>query len=112
MSKTKEELELAVKIAQTALNEANAALEAFETSAENNVFESIDLACYHLEDVMRDRAFQDCQGAYNCGDDNYTQEFIVDGIHYLARIDVEYDRHDKTYYFIEECKFSYTKIEG
>ena len=53
-------------------------------------------------------AFEDCEGAGNCGMDKYTQEFIVGDMHYIATLTVEYNRHDKTYYYIDETDFTVT----
>jgi len=108
---TKETLQQAVKDAQEALNAAQSALYAFETSAENNVFESIKAACRKLETTLLDRAHEDCEGSYNCGDEEYTQEFIVDSVKYIASLKCEYNRHDKTYYYVDGHKFSYKIAE-
>lgn len=108
---TKETLELAVNEARKALQAAEKALYDFNTSAENNVFPSVEAAEDELEDVLHKRAFQDCQGAYNCGDSEYRQEFFVDGIKYVAIYEVEYNRHDKMYYYIDGDKFRIEKVD-
>ena len=71
---TKEELAAAVAAAKAALATAESALKAFDTSPENNVFATLEEAEGVLEDRMRDWAFRDCEGAHNCGADEYTQE--------------------------------------
>ena len=109
---TKEELAAAVAAAKAALVNAESALEAFDTSPENNVFATLEEAEGVLEDRMRDWAFRDCEGAHNCGADEYTQEFIVDGKHYMATAKFEYNRHDKMYYYIYGCDFSIAPIEA
>lgn len=96
-----------VKVAQIALEKANMALEIFKQTPQNNVFESVDKACSVLEQRLTDQAFADCEGAHNCGSPEYHQEFIVDGIHYIATLKCEYNRHDKTYYFIDGSIFTY-----
>jgi hypothetical protein len=108
---TKETLELAVKEARKALDAAEKALYDFNSSAENNVFDSLEDARDKLEDELRDMAFEDCQGAHNCGDSEYRQEFFVDGVKYVAICEVEYDRHDKTYYYIYGHKFRIEKVD-
>jgi len=64
---------------------------------------------------LRAKAREDCEGAYNwaynCGLDEYTQEFIVGSTKYLGTAKFEYNRHDKTYYYIERCTFSHKEIE-
>lgn len=109
-NRTKENLEASVKEARAALQSAEKDLAEFIASAENNVFGSVEEASGVLEDRLRDQAFNDCEGAGNCGADKYTQEFIVDGKHYLATLSVEYNRHDKTYYYIDESEFTVTEI--
>jgi hypothetical protein len=108
---TKEELQAAVKAAETQLTEAQAALEQWDSLAENNVFETLEKALSTIEDKLRSKASDDCEGAYNCGLDEYSQEFIVGGTKYLATAKFEYNRHDKTYYYIDGCTFSHKEIE-
>lgn len=102
---TKEELTQLVVAAKAALAVAEANLEVFDTLPENNVFSSVLDAEMELEDRLRDQAFRDCEGAHNCGDDEYKQEFIVDGKHYLFTASFEYNRHDKMYYYIDGSDF-------
>lgn len=102
---TKENLQANVASAKNALAAAVLALEEFECLPENNVFASLE-AAEALEDTLRDRARADCEGSYNLGNPSYEQEFIVDGKHHVAKIDVEYNRHDKTYYYIDSATFS------
>jgi len=109
---TRADLVQAVNEARATLEAAENALYSFETLAENNVFSSLEEAEGKLEDELHERAFEDCQGAYNRGDDQYTQEFMVDGVKYLAVYDVEYNRHDKTYYYIDGHKFSIKKVDA
>lgn len=107
---TKEELTLSVKTAQAALDAAKSALEAFESSPENHAYDSLDRAKEELYDYLRDKACEDCEGSYNCGSDEYEQEFSVSGERYLATLEVEYNRHDKTYYYVEEATLKVEKL--
>lgn len=104
---THEELKATVNAAHKGWLEAQQALNDFEALAENNIFESIEKAGA-LEDVLKGRAYEDCEGAGNCGAPIYEQEFMVDGVVYVATLEVEYNRHDKTYYYIDSSEF---KIE-
>jgi hypothetical protein len=104
---TREELTAAIAVAQAKLTEAKGALAAFEAKAENNVFETIEKAAYKVEAMLESRAHQDCEGSHNCGRDEYTQEFMVAGVKYIGTLKVEYNRHDKTYYYIDGTDFSY-----
>lgn len=98
---TIEELKSNVENANLALEAARKALNEFEESPENNVFKTVDEAHSVLFDRLRDQAFNDCEGAYNVGQPEYRQEFIVDGKHYVAIAKFEYNRHDKMYYYID-----------
>ena len=102
---TKTELTQAVKDAQAQLSAAQAALDAWETLPENNIFGSPDDAAA-LEDVLLGRASADCEGSYNCGSPEYTQECLIDGVLYVAKLTCEYNRHDKTYYYVEDSDFT------
>lgn len=108
---TKEELTAAAQHSKKVFEAATLALELFERDPKNNVFESVVKAEGELEDVLRGRAAADCEGSYNCGNDEYRQGFFVDGVEYVAIASVEYNRHDKTYYYVEEFDFRVEKIK-
>ena len=108
-SAMRNELEMSITAAQAVLSEAILNLAAFEQLAENNVFENLEDADMLLEDRLALRAFDDCQGAYNCGEEEYRQAFMVDGIEYVAIYTPEYDRHDKMYYYIDSSEFRIEK---
>lgn len=105
----KEKLERAIDLAKLHLREAEDALAQFCAKAENNVFETLDDALCTIEEVLRDKARADCEGSYNCGNPEYTQAFMVSDVEYVGTLKVEYDRHDKTYYYVDSAKFSYAK---
>ncbi|EJO27457.1 hypothetical protein QWC_31731 [Achromobacter marplatensis] len=63
-----------------------------------------------VEEMLRGRAHEDCEGSYNCGAEVYDQEFMVDGVKYVGTLKCEYNRHDKTYYYLEEAEFSVEKV--
>ncbi len=104
---TKQELEDAVKSAKSALTDANKALEEFSSLAENNVFETLEKALSTVEEALGGQAFEDCEGAGNCGAESYSQKFMVDGVRYVGTLSCAYNRHDKTYYYVEESEFSH-----
>ena len=83
-----------------------------ESRAENHQYASIELAGYTLMGIFENKAFEDCEGAGNCGDDVYTQKFMVEGKVYLGSGHFDYNRHDKTYYYIDEREWSYKLIDG
>lgn len=59
---------------------------------------------YYFEDEVREEAAS-ASGKNMTGDDNYIKKFKYEGKYYQARYDVEYNRHDKTYYYVDEVKF-------
>jgi hypothetical protein len=96
-----EKLENNIKIAKAAYDKALNEL----LLAENNVYESLGFAKALIEDRLYQRAYNDCLGAYNFGAEEYRQEFIVDNVKYVGIFYPQYDRHNKTYYYINSSKF-------
>lgn len=107
---TLETLKKEVEIAKQALIEAGAALIDFSEQPENNVYASLEDAG-ELEGILSDIAFNDCEGAHNCGAPEYSRGFMVGGKQYVAKLTVEYNRHDKIYYYIEQSEFSISEAE-
>ena len=108
---SKEELQNELNLAKQRVAEIEERIYAFDTAPENNVFASLEEASSVLEDRLTNQAFKDCEGAHNCGAEEYSQEFIVDGIHYIGTLKLEYNRHDKTYYYIDGSRWSVEKKE-
>lgn len=106
----KEKLEQDIADAKRALQDAEAALLLWTKKAENNVFATLEDAEGEVEEMLRGRAHEDCEGSYNCGAEVYDQEFMVDGVKYVGTLKCEYNRHDKTYYYLEEADFSVEKV--
>jgi hypothetical protein len=109
---TRENLLAAIKTAEASVVAAHAALDQFNAAPENNVFESVEIASDIIEERLRDMAHSDCEGSYNCGLDTYTQEFTVAGVGYVGTLKVEYNRHDKTYYYVEYANFAVAPKES
>jgi hypothetical protein len=102
---TKEELQHNVKEAEKALAYAQQQLFAFERSPDNFRYDSVDEAT-ELEWDLRDQASEDCEGSYNVGADEYRQDCYIDGkLHTAILYAIEYNRHDKRYYFVDGSKF-------
>lgn len=79
--------------------------------AENNIYNGDkNKALNMVEDYLTGTAESDCEGSYNCGNPEYKQEVIINGTKYLCTLSVEYNRHDKTYYYIEETDFKAVEI--
>jgi hypothetical protein len=103
---TKQELLDNIKEAKILLNNAEYALEVFEDSLENNTFTDMQKAEYTVYDRLEDKARKACEGSYCYGDSEYVQEFIVNGVHYIGTLSVDYNRHDKTYYYVDGTNWS------
>jgi hypothetical protein len=104
-------LTLAIKEAKDRLASAEHALEDFNSLPENNVFETLEDAEYSLTEKLEALASADCEGSYNRGCDEYEQEFIVQGEHYVGTLKVEYNRYEKMYYYVDQTRFTITKEE-
>ena len=107
---TKDSLLLAVKDASEKLEKAKSELLAFEASAENNRFDDADNAREVIEDKLRSYADADCEGAYNCGEETYTQRYYVGEVMYLCTAEFEYNRHDKTYYYVDGQSYTHEVV--
>lgn len=106
--KTRQELEFEITTAKAVLARAEKELFDFDSLAENNVFDSLDEANYAIESKLLGQASEDCEGSYNCGADEYEQEFIVHGVKYIGKLTCEYNRHDKTYYYIDSSYYTFS----
>lgn len=98
-----------IKSLEAALYAANVQLIEFDMKPENNVYDDLDIASSKIESKLRNLASESC-GDSEFGEDVYTQEFIVTGKTYIAILDVEYDRYDKRYYFVDRAKFRIEEI--
>ena len=71
-----------------------------------NVFSSIEDAGDEMEDRLSRKASKAC-GHHRWGQDEYTEEFSVNGVQYIGTLAVVYDRHEKQTYFVDNVKFTY-----
>ena len=108
----KQELINAIELAKKNLLSAELALDKYEAVAANNVYPTIDEALADIEDKLNAKADRDCEGAHNCGNDEYEQMFMVGGVTYIALLKVEYNRHDKTYYYVDGTDFEWKAKEA
>jgi nicotinamide phosphoribosyltransferase len=76
------------------------------TGAEFN-FETLEDALDEFEDYHSNQATEDCEGAYNIGNESYTDLVQADGKYYEITTKFEYNRHDKMYYFIDNYTSGY-----
>ncbi|MFJ7982360.1 nicotinate phosphoribosyltransferase [Lysinibacillus xylanilyticus] len=79
-----------------------------DLTEENETEKMSDLEGYIYE-VASDWAKADCEGRHNCGNDTYDVRFKLGDKIYSVEVGFSYNRHDKTYYYIE--RFGY-KSEG
>jgi len=110
-SPTRIELENNINIAEKAVTIARQALQEFNAKAENNIYNDLNKANCWVEGLLYKKAEDDCEGSFNCGQYQYTQEFIVDNIKYIGTLTVGYGRHDKTYYFVDEHEYSFKEVK-
>jgi hypothetical protein len=107
---THEQLKTNVEEASKVLLKAKQALSQFETTPEFHTYSSVEDAEGTLENLLLDEAEEDCEGSYNVGLDEYEQEFIVDGKHYLFTLKCEYSRHDKRYYYVYDSSYTVEEL--
>lgn len=101
-----EQLKQQVVVLVDAIAFAEGQLNRWLADPKNNVYTSIEDAT-ELEGTLSAEAHQDCEGSYNCGKSEYSREFIVGDKRYIAKLEnIQYNRHDKTYYYIEGYDFN------
>jgi nicotinamide phosphoribosyltransferase len=64
-------------------------------------FDSLEQATAVLEDEVRDEASAACDGKHCMGSDTYARIARVDDKYYEISFSIEYNRHDKTYYYVD-----------
>lgn len=110
MNEVIQKLKRQIQAVEVLLAELNEDLSTELKKPECNIFEDLDFASAKIEDVLHDRAAQDCEGSYNCGLDKYEQYFMVGDKTYKGILEVEYNRHDKTYYYIDGTNFKVEEV--
>ena len=86
--------------------EAIAAKEDWENRIENNVYSSIEEAT-ELEETLSAYAHAACEGSHRFGNSSYSREFMVGEDRYVAKLEnIQYNRHYKTYYYIDDYDFN------
>lgn len=99
---TKEWLQSDIDHCRVELEAAEYRLAKFMQLPENNRYDNLELAEASMYEILENRASQDCEGSYNRGNEEYKQKFMVGNKTYEATMKLEYNRHDKTYYYIDE----------
>lgn len=67
------------------------------------VYETLDEAIVEVNDAHFNQAHEDCEGAHNIGSDSYESVVYVksEAKYYELQTKFSYNRHDKTYYYID-----------
>lgn len=99
-----------VAIAQKALDEAVRVLRDFDCLPEQHRYDTLEMARSGVEVFLEDTASNDCTGSHCWGKDKYTQVFFVGDTRYEGTLFVEYNRHDKQYYYVDATTFTYTEV--
>jgi hypothetical protein len=105
-------INMAIKQAENELVGAKSRREEFLEDPRNNRFDTLEDAEGTLYETLRDRASTDCEGSYNCGSDEYSQRFYVGDQLYVAVAQVEYNRHDKQYYYVDDYSFVVQEVSA
>lgn len=71
----------------------------------DNKFTDQQLAEATINSILMDLAVSDCEGSYNCGSSQYTQQFYVNDVLYEGVLDVEYNK-----YYVERTDFKVEKV--
>lgn len=72
------------------------------------VVEDVDEAEGLINDLAREWGYEDCSGPHTQGADSYSIFVYVNGVLHKATAEVEYNRHDYTYYYVDGVT---TKVE-
>jgi len=97
---------------QKRIGELEASLLAFDDLLENNQYDDHDDAEAHIDERYQGIAREACEGSYCYGESEYKQRYQIKGSPtiYEATITFEYNRHDKTYYYIDGSDYSYAEV--
>jgi len=67
-----------------------------------------------IEETLQSKASNDCEGSNCWGSSEYTQEYqLIDSdAVYEGKIKVDYNRHDKTYYYVDDVEYSFSEVKS
>ena len=87
--------------------------EYFDSLIENNQYTDHKNAEYSITERFEGIAHEQCEGAYNCGEELFEQRYQIAGNPntFEATVKFEYNRHDKTYYYIDGTDYSYVQLQ-
>ena len=101
----------AIREAAALLSKAQMRKRAYESLPENHEYPDLSEAEGWISARLEGYAQEDCEGSHNCGKSKYTQRFTAGGKLYDGTLEVEYNRHDKTYYYVDGAEFSAVEAE-
>ena len=84
-------------------------LEKLQSSPELYDYSNLNDALYIVEDLLSDRASEDCGDGYY-GSEEYNQEFSVNDVKYIGTLVPFFNRHDKRFYYLDGQEFNYKEI--
>jgi hypothetical protein len=98
----------------TEANKAQSTIDLIKSNLCFFQFTSHEEAEYMVEGLLQNKASNNCEGSNCCGQPEYTQEYqLIDSdAVYLGKIKVEYNRHDKTYYYVDEVEYSFSEVKS
>ena len=72
-------------------------------------FDTHEDAKISIIEVLEEVASDACEGSYKCGKKEYNQNYTLfdSPTAYTGTIKVQYNRHDKTCYYIEDVQYSF-----
>lgn len=100
----------AIKHARANLSAARQHKRSFESLPENNVYDTLEDAEAWIEERLHEYASADCDGRHKQGQQAYYQPFSVGDKAYMAKLEPEYNRHDKTYYYVDGAEFTVEEV--
>lgn len=97
---------------RTKIAELETSMSVFDDQLENNQYESHESAERVIFNRYENIAGEACEGSYCCGASEYKQQYQISGnpAVFEATVSFEYNRHDKTYYYIDDSDYSYKEV--
>ena len=106
---SKQQLQTEIKYHQDIISTLENEIEKFDSLLDNNQFYDHKEAEYAIRGRFSEIANEECEGSYNCGDDEYHQQYQIRGNDqiFTATVTFDYNRHDKTYYYVDGTSYSF-----
>jgi len=105
---TKDEISAQIKFLNAKVVDLENQIEAFDSAIEQNQYKNHKEAELKISGRYECIANEECEGSYNRGADEYMQQYQIEGEASIfeAFMKVEYNRHDKTYYYVDGFTYS------